>query len=158
MIAIPYGSVRGVWMRPAITMSDVGSSIQIAGDIIVVGGERRVVKWQGTPPDSVEAGAMVVWVRPWASDRSSMTIRVAAGDLRYEIPPLADTNVKEADCAFASVEASRSMNPAGDVKTNFYLPTASRGPNEESVTELCNAKYIKFGDLHFSHFVGARRR
>lgn len=155
MLAIPYGSVRGVWAVPALTSADVGKTITIAGDTVTVNGERRTVKWQGEAPQLT--GETITSVSPWSQSSAGVTVLHSHEGLHsheaIELPRLANSELKEVDCAFARVDAE----PGGNTKTTFYLPVASNGPYHESSTVLMDVRHVIFGALRFLYFAGAKR-
>jgi hypothetical protein len=150
MLPIPPGSVRGLWAKPALSGKDVGKTITIVGTQMTVDGDVRTVEWHDDAPVDV-TNATVSVVVPWDEEDSCIWLDE---NRQIELPRLAgDDSSMQIDLAFASVQTDGS----GDLETAFYMPLHTKGIDIEPQTKLAKATTVQFGDLRFSHFVGAKR-
>ena len=146
LLPIPPGSVRGKWMKPAITMSDVHKPIIIVNGAIIVDGEPRNVSWGDaevpvnmnghiTSVDSDVVGAFV-YARMQGSSR------------RFENPALVGhgSNAIELALPFASIGNVIDAN-TGELSTTFYVPKRY----QDGYT-LHPAEEVKFDGKTFAGF------
>ena len=158
MLPIPPGTVRGVWEQPAFTRDDIGKRLTVTGNTATVDGDARRVDWgdEGAPAFEITDG-MIDDVTPWNENGSGIVIHQQDSVLEIAIPIIAGNGNLEVDLAFASVSKSCTGDAKIDMKTDFFMPIATNGPDKDSTTKLVNAKEVTFGEKRFKYFVGAKR-
>ena len=149
MLPIPPGTVRGKWVTLALTSSDNGKIISIAGNVITVDGRKRIVEWEDkTVPTNVQ-DKKIAWVGEYSQGGGA--IKLEGGNRIWGIPYLAARDTQqEVDLAFAMV---MDKTESGSHETRFFMPVAT----DDTVHELMDASNVTFGDQCFRCFVGALR-
>ena len=75
---------------------------------------------------------------------------------RCSIPHVAGSSM-DVDLAFASMQENSAVDAGSEIDTNFFMPLSCPRPGLPPAHRLANAKTVKFGELKFSHFLGASR-
>jgi hypothetical protein len=155
LLPIPPGSVRGVWSKPAVTAYDTGKRITITGGKLTVDGEARgPIDWNDTPVPSDITGNILGTM---FNDEGDRMMRVAGSTTStitmFKFPRIKGQR-EEIDLAFASMDGPCDQGP---VKTTFYMPVACGMPHRPPEHRLVPAQDVTFGDMKFSHYIGAKR-
>ena len=172
LVAIPPGTVRGVWRKPALTPLDVGKTLTIEGrhkDVKVDGSSRGQFQWEEEPPADI-TDIVIEAVRPWGTEPTEVEVDgdedvevgggtvLLANGTTFKLPAeLGTSNVLEIDLAFAQFAEEPTSD--GKVYTTFYMPIAHAQTeiSENAQHRLVDARQVTFGDKRFSHFTGAKR-
>ena len=154
LLPIPPGSVRGVWSKPAVTANDTGKRIIIKGGKLTVDGEARgPIDWNEPVPSDVSGNILGTTF----NDEGDKMMRVGGSTTStttmFKIPSIKGQQ-KEIDLAFASMDGNCDQ---GRVKSTFYMPVACRMPHTPPEHRLVPAQDVTFGDMKFSHYIGAKR-
>ena len=177
LVAIPPGTVRGVWKKPGFTCSDEGKTVKIEGrhrDVTVDGESRGRFDWgDDCPPDGTEA--VISSVRPWGvkpghiflpgngapvdryvcTDGGTVLLENRAS---FKLPAVFGESMM-VDLAFAKFDNDDNKDSSDSVLSTFYIPIASAQPSGQSETRhrLTDARTVTFGEKIFSHYTGASR-
>ena len=151
MLPIPPGSVRGKWMKPALTQDDEGKSITITNGALAVDGEPRNVTWgESSVPENVAGRIHALY---GSSTGSPVHIRTANDHyISITIPAVVGRGDSvEADIAFAAF--GDECLEDGEVHTTFYVPmkTGDR-------ISLMPANKVIFGEKTLASFVDGPHR
>lgn len=153
MLPIPAGSVRGLWLQPAITNKDKGKRLTISGNTILVDGKERHVEWSDDVSPENVSDCLIQDVKSWADEVGTyVLIEGSMGKRRIEVPRVANGERMEVDLAFADVESGGS-----EKQTSFYMPLHEKDMWSGPISKLVKATDACFGELRFSHFIGAKR-
>ena len=158
LLPIPPGSVRGKWMKPALTNADLNKPIVVVNGAIIVDGEPRNVSWG----DSVIPSNFRGTISGFASNHHYMVVGVRVYCQRQDGVPCGFPNPAlvgpggsaiELDLPFASVGGVGNPD-TGQLQATFYVPTKTARGTGYTLTP---AENVKFEGKSLAGFADAMR-